>query len=129
MKSKDPGRVSFCHADSGSSNPKRLLLFRGFARLSLIDWPLKRISRVKYAPNCCIATRGGAGIYACGKAAEVPGPVLGQKGPHSENFSVSEIMQNGLTAPNHCGSIPVESRPGNLFVFAKNPTFWEKMRE
>ena|SRR5216683_4342690 len=54
--------------------------------------------------------------------------VLCQKTPNAGSFSVNEIMERGMSTPNNCGSVSVESGPGKFFVFARKPTFWEKMR-
>jgi hypothetical protein len=54
--------------------------------------------------------------------------VLCYPNPNQSSFSVSEIMSKGLVTANTCGSSVKGPTPGHLIVFARKPTFSEKMK-
>ena len=52
---------------------------------------------------------------------------LCQSEPNSRSFSLDKVLSSGESTPNNCGSIVQELRPGQLTVFARPPSFREKM--
>lgn len=54
--------------------------------------------------------------------------VVCKKQSDSQAFSVDAIISEGVSAPNRCGKIVTTGSPGNLFVFVRPETFWERMR-
>lgn len=50
-----------------------------------------------------------------------------QPQPNLHSFSLSSAMKDGLTAANSCGSVQVQAKPGQLILFARKPTFRERM--
>ena len=45
------------------------------------------------------------------------------------NFSTKEIFQHGYASPNTCGTVTVSPQPGQLILFVRPLTFWEKMKQ
>lgn len=54
--------------------------------------------------------------------------VLCYSSPNQIGFSVREITSKGLVTPNSCGSFKRDAIPGHVIVFARKPTFFEKMK-
>jgi hypothetical protein len=52
---------------------------------------------------------------------------LCQARPNTSSFSVKEVVAQGLSSPNTCGSFKQEPRPNRLSVYARSPTLEEKM--
>jgi 5-hydroxyisourate hydrolase-like protein (transthyretin family) len=44
-------------------------------------------------------------------------------------YSVAEIISTGMSTSNSCGSVKVESSPGNLYVFVRSRHWWELTSE
>jgi hypothetical protein len=53
---------------------------------------------------------------------------LCQKSPNLNSYGVIDIQTNGANTPNDCGAIKREAVPGELVVFARPQSFWERMR-
>jgi len=47
----------------------------------------------------------------------------------SENFSTKEILQRGYVPPNTCGKATVSPRPGQVILFVRPLTWWEKLKQ
>ena len=45
------------------------------------------------------------------------------------NFSTKEILQRGYASPNTCGKITVSPHPGEVILFVRPLTFWEKLKQ
>ena len=52
---------------------------------------------------------------------------LCQSEPNNRSFSLDKVLSNGESTPNNCSSVRQEFKPGQLTVFARPPTFREKM--
>lgn len=52
---------------------------------------------------------------------------LCQSEPNSRSFSLDKVFSSGGSTPNNCSSFQQELKPGQLMVFARPPTFREKM--
>jgi len=44
-------------------------------------------------------------------------------------YPVSEILNSGVAAPNHCSSRKAIAKPGEFIFFVRPMNFWEKFRE
>jgi|HubBroStandDraft_1064217.scaffolds.fasta_scaffold18653_4 hypothetical protein len=42
-------------------------------------------------------------------------------------YPVSKIVASGLVASNHCGRRTATAKPGELVIFVRHPTWWEKL--
>jgi hypothetical protein len=47
----------------------------------------------------------------------------------SETFSTKEILQHGYVSPNTCGKATVSPQPGQVILFVRPLTRWEKIKE
>ncbi len=47
----------------------------------------------------------------------------------SENFSTKEILQHGYVSPNTCGKVTVSPQPGQVVLFVRPLTWWEKLKQ
>ena len=47
----------------------------------------------------------------------------------SETFSTKEILQHGHVSPNTCGKATVSPQPGQVILFVRPLTWWEKVKE
>jgi hypothetical protein len=47
----------------------------------------------------------------------------------SENFSTKEILQHGYISPNTCGKATVSPQPGQVILFVRPLTWWEKLKQ
>ena len=47
----------------------------------------------------------------------------------SENFSMKEILQHGYVSPNTCGKATVSPQPGQVILFVRPLTWWEKLKQ
>lgn len=56
------------------------------------------------------------------------GHILCQSEPNGRSFSVLEVLSNGVSAPNTCGTMTKKTEAGHLVIFARPANFWEKMR-
>ena len=62
-----------------------------------------------------------------------PYVLCGSGGPNyswlrSENFSTKDILQHGYVSPNTCGKATVSLQPGQLILFVRPLTWWEKLK-
>ena len=46
-----------------------------------------------------------------------------------ENFSMKEILDHGYASANTCGKVTVSPEPGQVVLFVRPLTFWEKMKQ
>jgi hypothetical protein len=46
-----------------------------------------------------------------------------------ENFSTKEILHHGYASPNTCGKITVSPQPGQVVLFVRPLTWWEKLKQ
>lgn len=63
-----------------------------------------------------------------------PYVLCGSKGSHyswlgSENFSTIEILHHGYASPNTCGKVTVSPQPGQVILFVRPLTWWERVRQ
>ncbi len=63
------------------------------------------------------AQQGGWGLNRC-DSRETPMP----------QYFLEQIRLNGLAAPNYCNHRTATAVPGELVVFFRSQTFWEKMK-
>jgi len=47
----------------------------------------------------------------------------------SENFSTKEILHHGYVSPNTCGKVTVSPQPGQVILFVRPLTWWERLRQ
>ena len=47
----------------------------------------------------------------------------------SKNFSTKEVLNHGYASANTCGKVTVSPQPGQVVLFVRTLTFWEKMRQ
>ncbi len=47
----------------------------------------------------------------------------------SETFSTKEILQHGYVSPNTCGKATVSLQPGQVILFVRPLTWWEKLKQ
>jgi hypothetical protein len=47
----------------------------------------------------------------------------------SENFSTKEILNHGYASPNTCGKVTVSPQPGQVVLFVRPLTWWEKFKQ
>lgn len=45
----------------------------------------------------------------------------------SKNFSTKEVLQHGYVSPNTCGKATVSPQPGQVILFVRPLTWWEKL--
>lgn len=45
------------------------------------------------------------------------------------SYSIRKILESGVTASNTCGKFKAEAKPGELIIFEKPKSFWQRMRE
>jgi hypothetical protein len=43
-------------------------------------------------------------------------------------YSIKKIVESGLAAANTCGKKRAVAKPGELILFARRMSFWEKMK-
>jgi hypothetical protein len=46
-----------------------------------------------------------------------------------ENFSTKEILHHGYVSPNTCGKVTVSPQPGQVVLFVRPLTWWEKLKQ
>ena len=56
------------------------------------------------------------------------------KGPsyswlRSESFSTKEILSHGYASPNTCGKGPISPHPGQVILFVRPLTWWERLKQ
>jgi hypothetical protein len=49
--------------------------------------------------------------------------------PELKNFSTKEVLDHGYASANACGKVTVSPNPGQVVLFVKPLTFWEKMKQ
>ena len=47
----------------------------------------------------------------------------------SEEFSTKDILQHGYASPNTCGKATVSPQPGQVILFVRPLTWWEKLKQ
>jgi hypothetical protein len=47
----------------------------------------------------------------------------------SKNFSTTEILQHGYVSPNTCGKATLSPQPGQVILFVRPLTWWEKLKQ
>lgn len=47
----------------------------------------------------------------------------------SKNFSTKEVLNHGYASANTCGKATVSPQPGQVVLFVRPLTFWEKMKQ
>jgi hypothetical protein len=47
----------------------------------------------------------------------------------SEDFSTKEILHRGYASPNTCGKVTVSPHPGQVILFVRPLTWWEKLKQ
>jgi len=47
----------------------------------------------------------------------------------SENFSTKEVLSHGYVSPNTCGKSTVSPHPGQVILFVRPLTWWEKLKQ
>ena len=47
----------------------------------------------------------------------------------SANFSTIEILRHGYASPNTCGKVTVSPQPGQVILFVRPLTWWEKLKQ
>lgn len=47
----------------------------------------------------------------------------------SENFSTKDILQHGYVSPNTCGKATVSPEPGQVILFVRPLSWWEKLKQ
>jgi hypothetical protein len=73
--------------------------------------------KISFRVNPSVSIRPGvSGVSLCTKR---PDPV-------EPSFSVATIRESGVVAPNTCGKLIVQPRAGELVLFYRPPTWWEK---
>jgi len=45
------------------------------------------------------------------------------------SYSTKRILTDGVTASNTCGKFRTKAKPGELVIFERSPTFWERLGE
>jgi hypothetical protein len=45
------------------------------------------------------------------------------------NFSTKELLQQGIATPNTCGKATASPEPGDLIIFVRPLTWWEKLKQ
>jgi hypothetical protein len=43
-------------------------------------------------------------------------------------YSVADILKSGVVEPNHCNNRKTVAKPGEIVIFIRPPTFWEKFQ-
>lgn len=46
-----------------------------------------------------------------------------------KNFSTKEVLDNGYASANTCGKVTATPQPGQIILFVRPLTFWEKMKQ
>ncbi len=46
-----------------------------------------------------------------------------------EQFSTTEILQHGYVSPNSCGKVTLPQQPGQVILFVRPLTWWEKLKQ
>ena len=46
-----------------------------------------------------------------------------------KNFSTKEVLDHGYASANTCGKVTVSPHPGQVILFVRPLTFWEKMKQ
>jgi len=46
-----------------------------------------------------------------------------------KNFSTKEVLDHGYASANTCGKVTVSPQPGQVVLFVRPRTFWEKMKQ
>ena len=47
----------------------------------------------------------------------------------SKNFSTKEVLDHGYASANTCGKVTVLPQPGQVILFVRPLTFWEKLKQ
>jgi hypothetical protein len=47
----------------------------------------------------------------------------------SESFSTKEILSHGYASPNTCGKVTASPHPGQVILFVRPLTWWEKLKQ
>jgi|HubBroStandDraft_5_1064220.scaffolds.fasta_scaffold809871_1 hypothetical protein len=47
----------------------------------------------------------------------------------SEEFSAKEILEHGYASPNTCGKVTASPQPGQITLFVRPLTRWEKLKQ
>jgi hypothetical protein len=45
------------------------------------------------------------------------------------NFSTEEILQHGVATANTCGKATASPKPGEVILFVRPLTWWEKLKQ
>jgi hypothetical protein len=45
------------------------------------------------------------------------------------SYPMKRILTSGVSAANTCGKFRAQAKPGELVIFERSPTFWERMME
>jgi hypothetical protein len=46
-----------------------------------------------------------------------------------KNFSTKEVLDHGYASANACGKVTVSPQPGQVVLFVRPLTFWEKLKQ
>jgi hypothetical protein len=47
----------------------------------------------------------------------------------SKNFITKDLFNHGYASPNICGNVTISPQPGQVVLFVRPLTFWEKMKQ
>src|SRR5581483_2825393 len=71
----------------------------------------------------------GDGYIICQEYGKIasgePAPPPAERIP---TYRISQILESGVAGANTCGKARAEPKPGQLVLFARQRTFWEKMK-
>lgn len=72
----------------------------------------------------------GANYVDCQEYAKVtPGQTVKELLNRAPSYSIKKILESGISASNRCGKARAQARPGELVIFERPPTFWERIRQ
>ena len=73
-------------------------------------------------------TCGGFHVSCQEKGARIPGDTATDPVTLLPSYSIKRILESGVAAANTCGKQKVVAKPGELILFVRPMSFWEKMR-
>lgn len=81
--------------------------------------------------------RGAESIFVTGGnyvdcqewAKVVPGGTLRDALNRAPSYPIRKILGSGVSASNRCGKFRIEAKPGELIIFERPTTFWERLHE
>lgn len=59
----------------------------------------------------------------------VPGGPLKDALNRAPSYPIKKILKSGVSASNKCGKVRKEAKPGELIIFERPTTFWERLHE